>query len=52
MPVYEVTVTRTETIIFSLTAADRAEAEANYLWDGDEVASETTHLSVLNVEEI
>jgi hypothetical protein len=48
-PIFEVTISRTESITFRLGAADAAEAEAN-MYEGDEVGSKTTNTDVESVD--
>lgn len=49
MAQYEVTVTRTETIVFALDAESPEDAENRYLMDGDEIASYSGQPSVERV---
>jgi hypothetical protein len=50
MPIYDVTISRTELITFRLEAADSADADARALADGDEEASRTTDETTVSVE--
>lgn len=50
MALYEVTASRTESIMFVVDADSPEDAEARYLIDGDEVASKTVELSVGTVQ--
>ncbi len=52
MPHFEVHVRRTEDITFAIEADDREDAEARYLSDGEEIASSTDALSVIEIEEV
>jgi hypothetical protein len=50
MPQYEVTFSRTELIAFVIEAQSPQEAEDGYLAGGDEVASQTTNITIVAVE--
>lgn len=52
MPKFHVHVRRTEDITFAIEADDPEDAEARYLSDGEEVASSTDALSVIEIERI
>jgi len=51
MKKFVVQISRTEYIAYQLEAIDAADAETRYLMDGEEVASETTRITVDSVDE-
>ncbi|MEU5200395.1 hypothetical protein AB0G86_41205 [Streptomyces scabiei] len=49
---YEVTVIRTEVILYTLPAASARHAEERYLMEGEETGSETVELRVDSIEQV